>query len=62
MIYFYIHKYERVVVVPPSRHHFTDAEEAKKYARTTLLNATGVASVAVEVDGIEIAWYCNYER
>ena len=62
MITFVVYKYDKVVTVPPSRHHFTDAEEAKEYAKTTLLKTTNTASVAVEVDGVEIAHYYNYKR
>ena len=63
MIAFYVYRYG--FFARPKRvteHHIVDAEEAKEYAKTVLLKTVNTASVAVEVDGAEVAHCYNYKR
>ncbi len=62
MIAFYVYHYGFLAPHPVLEHHIIDAEEAKEYAKTVLLKTVNTSSVAVEVDGAEVAHYYNYKR
>ena len=62
MITFVVYKYDHIMKIPPGGHGFSiyDLKDAKDYAEHVLLKTVNTASVAVEVDGAEVAHYYNY--